>query len=93
MCKGLKAVLIDSAAFAFIFATVVAYNRKNYLKTVRHITEVYASVKETDVPDSKIIRHEFPKRGIYISYRTWMNIKNMKQSDVVQQPYRQIDMF
>lgn len=53
----------------------------NYSKRVRFILEVYEKYKEEDVPDTKIVRHIFPKYGIYISYRQWMNIKGMKPSE------------
>lgn len=58
----------------------MAYTRHNYLKSIRYITSVYVAVKQPDVPDTFIVRHEFPKRGIYISYRTWMSMKNVKQN-------------
>jgi hypothetical protein len=77
------------AVFYFCSDTM-AYNRNNYLKTVRFIVDVYNTVKEHDVPDTKILRVEFPKRGINISYRTWMNIKNMKQSEL---PAQQLVLF
>ncbi len=63
----------------------MAYNNQNYLKTIRYVIEVYADVKQHDIPDTHIVRHEFPKRGINMSYRKWMMIKNMKQSTLPQQ--------
>lgn len=48
---------------------------------------VYKSVKETDVPDTRILRSHFPKHGIFISYRQWMNIKGMKPSE-----YKQVQL-
>lgn len=68
----------------------MAYNSNNYLKSVRYITSVYADVKEVDVPDTFIVRHEFPKKGIYISYRTWMNMKNIKENTL---PKTQPELF
>ena len=64
-----------------IFVTM-AYNRNNYLKQTRYIVEIYNSVKECDKPDSHIVRFIFPKHNIFLSYRTWMNIKNMKSSEL-----------
>lgn len=55
----------------------MAYNRKNYLKNALYIFSVYRKIKEHDIPDTYILRHEFPKHGIFISYRTWMNIKSL----------------
>jgi len=68
----------------------MAYTRTNYLKNIRRITDVYVAVKQIDVPDTFIIKHEFPKRGIYISYRTWMYMKNIKQNTL---PVRQAELF
>jgi len=62
----------------------MAYHRNNYLKSVNYMMGVYQSVKESDVPDTRIIRNIFPKHGIYISYRQWMNIKGMKPSEYKQ---------
>jgi len=59
----------------------MAYNRKNYLKNIRLILSVYKTVKQHDIPDTFIVKHEFPKYGIFISYRTWMNIKAMKDPE------------
>jgi len=59
----------------------MAYNRSNYSKRVQYIVEVYKQAKERDIPDTRILRVVFPKHGIYISYRQWMNIKAMKPSD------------
>lgn len=69
----------------------MAYNRKNYLKHVRYIIDVYAASKDADTPDTKIIKTEFPKKGIYISYSQWMRIKNMKLSQIPPTP--QLAMF
>ena len=54
------------------------YVRDNYNKKAQYIREVYLSVKEEDIPDTKIVRSIFPKFKIYINYRQWMNIKSMK---------------
>lgn len=67
----------------------MAYNRDNYLKHVAHIVEVYNKVKEPDKPDTRIVSKVFPEHNIHISYRTWMNIKNMKS----QQFKNQLSMF
>ena len=61
---------------------IMAYNRRNYLKNVSYIVAVYNEIKQYDIPDTYILRHEFPKRGIFISYRTWMNIKNLSSSEI-----------
>lgn len=55
----------------------MAYNRRNYLKRARFIVSVYQQYKQEDVPDTRIVRHFFPKHDIFISYRQWMNIKGM----------------
>lgn len=53
----------------------------NYSKRIQYILEVYERYKEEDVPDTRIVQHVFPKYGIYISYRQWMNIKGMRPSE------------
>lgn len=55
----------------------MAYNRNNYYKRARFIIAIYNGCKNDDVPDSKIVRLEFPKHNIFISYRQWMNIKGV----------------
>jgi hypothetical protein len=55
----------------------VPYNRNNYLKRVRHVVAIYNSVKNPDKPDTDIVRLEFPKHNIHISYRTWMIYKGI----------------
>lgn len=55
----------------------MAYNRRNYLARIRHIVEVYNQYKNPDVPDTRIVSNYFPRHGIFISYRTWMNIKGV----------------
>lgn len=59
----------------------MAYNNRNRLRYTEYIIKVYNEVKQPDIPDSFIIRNIFPKHNIYISYRKWMNIKNMKRSE------------
>jgi len=61
----------------------MAYNRRNYLKNALFIFSVYRKIKEHDVPDTYILKNEFPKHGIFISYRTWMNIKNLYIKDLI----------
>jgi len=56
----------------------MAYVRDNYIKKAQFIREVYLSVKEEDIPDTRIVRHVFPKFNIFLNYRQWMNIKSMK---------------
>ena len=56
----------------------MAYNKNNYYKRIRFIIAVYNSIKHEDIPDTKIIAKEFPKHGINISYRQWMNLKGAK---------------
>lgn len=59
----------------------MAYNSRNYHRKVHFIVQVYNEAKERDIPDTKILRTVFPKHGIFMSYRQWMNIKAMKPSD------------
>lgn len=65
----------------FIFA-IVAYNRNNHKKRVAYIVSVYNDHKHHDVPDTYILRNVFPKFNIYLSYRQWMNYKNMPAREV-----------
>lgn len=54
----------------------MAYNRENYLKKAAFIVSVYNMYKDQGIMhDTKIIREHFPKHGIHIKYRQWMNIK------------------
>lgn len=54
----------------------MAYNRENYLKKAAFIVSVYNMYKDQGmVHDTKIIKNQFPKHGIHIKYRQWMNIK------------------
>ena len=68
-------------AYLFFFV-VMAYNKKNFLKRAAFILQVYQSVKEHDIPDTYILKYVFPKYGIELSYRTWMNMKNIKQTEL-----------
>ena len=55
----------------------MAYNRKNYVKKAAFIVSVYNLYKDKGVlQDSRIVKNHFPKHGIHITYRQWMNIKN-----------------
>lgn len=54
------------------------YVRDNYIKTALYIREVYLKVKEEDIPDTRIVRNVFPKYGIFLGYRQWMDIKGMR---------------
>lgn len=56
----------------------MAYHKGNYMRQIRHIVATYHRLKTPDHPDTYVVRHLFPKENIYISYRTWMNIKNMR---------------
>lgn len=67
---------LDLFVKVFYFCNM-AYNRKNYLKRARYIIDIYKAHKQSDVPDSRIVRTVFPKYNIHISYRQWMNIKGM----------------
>lgn len=53
----------------------MAYNRKNYINRAQYIISVYEAYKYEDVPDTNILRLYFPKHGIFLNYRQWMNIK------------------
>lgn len=76
-----------SIDFIYIFVlkqsiSSMAYNPRNKHRHYRYIVDVYSQLKQEDITDSFIIRVEFPKRGIFISYRTWMNIKGKKPSEL-----------
>ncbi|MGE0931679.1 hypothetical protein [Peijinzhouia sedimentorum] len=58
----------------------MAYNRDNYIKFAKHVREVYHSVKEEDIPDTRIVKHIFPAHNIFLSYRQWMNIKALRMN-------------
>lgn len=68
------------------------YVRDNYCKRAQYIREVYFKVKEDDIPDTRIVRSVFPRYNIWISYRQWMNIKNMRINRQPQ-PVSQMAMF
>lgn len=70
----------------------MAYHNRNRLKFIEHVIEVYNAEKHHDIPDSYIVRNIFPKHKIYISYRLWMKIKNMKASERMP-AYRQPELF
>lgn len=63
----------------FIFV-LMAYNRHNQQKRVNHVMEKYKLLKESDVPDTKVIKRLRIEHNIFISYRTLMNYKGMKPS-------------
>lgn len=67
--------------FSFVATSQMAYNRHNYMKSIGYIVALYHEVKEHDVPDTYILRHVFPKHGIFMSYRKWMYIKNMRSNE------------
>jgi len=62
----------------------MAYNRANKQKGINYIMSVYQKVKESDIPDTFIVAHIFPKHNIYISYRTFMGYKGLKPSQYEQ---------
>jgi len=66
----------------------MAYTRDNYLKRVNSIVAVYNSVKQPDIPDTRIVKNIFPQHNIFISYRMWMIYKGLKQST-----YKQATLF
>jgi hypothetical protein len=76
----------------FNFVTM-AYNTLNHRKRVRYVLDVYRKHKECDVPDTYIIRNIFPKHNIFLSYRQWMNYKNMPEREVSATCLRQLRMF
>jgi hypothetical protein len=69
----------------------MSYNSKNYNKWAANVVEVYRALKNADMPDTEIIRREFPKHNIFISYRQWMNIKGRPIPKA--QPTRQLELF
>ncbi|MBS1747099.1 MAG: hypothetical protein JST21_13090 [Bacteroidetes bacterium] len=54
----------------------MAYTPDNHIKRKQAIKAIYDSEKHHDIPDTFIVTRVFPKHNIYISYRTWMNIKH-----------------
>ena len=69
----------------------MAYNQNNKNKRSMYILDVYKSVKQQDIPDTYILRNIFPKHGIFISYKTWMQIKGAKPSQLA--PPNQLSLF
>ena len=67
------------ALLSGLIFTSMAYNRDNYKKHVQFVLSVYRQCKNdnTDKPDSQIVRQDFPKHGLNMSYRKWMNIKGL----------------
>lgn len=59
----------------------MAYNRKNHLKRVAEVMQVYNMYKQPDIPDTRIIANKFPLHGIHISYNTFVNYKRMRASE------------
>lgn len=54
----------------------MAYHRGYYLKRAAFIISVYNMYKAQGILfDTKIVKDYFPKHGIHITYRQWMNIK------------------
>jgi hypothetical protein len=62
----------------------------NKKKQYRRILDVYKEHKQSDVPDTFIVRVIFPRHHIYISYVQWMRIKGRKPSEI-QEP--QLSLF
>jgi len=69
----------------------MAYTNENHKKRVRYILRVYQEHKHHDVTDTFILKNVFPKFNIYLSYRQWMNYKNIKINDL--QPLQQLALF
>lgn len=69
----------------------MSYNSKNYNKWAAEVVKIYNTVKNPDIPDSEIVRREFPKFKIFISYRQWMNIKGRPIPK--EAPTNQLDLF
>jgi hypothetical protein len=61
----------------------MAYISNNKKKEIKRVLDIYKSVKEYDKPDTFIVKNTFPKHGIFISYSTLMNYKNLKPSDLL----------
>ncbi|MFD2874053.1 hypothetical protein ACFS5N_16340 [Mucilaginibacter ximonensis] len=70
----------------FIFVSM-AYNRSNQQKRVNYVMNKYNELKESDVPDTRILKR-LAEYNIFISYRTLMNYKGMKPSE-----YKQPTLF
>lgn len=51
-------------------------------KQYQRIIEVYKDSKQADIPDTFNVNKVFPKFYIFISYRQWMRIKDLKPSEL-----------
>jgi hypothetical protein len=60
----------------------MAYNNENKKAQFRYIVKVYNEIKQSDIPDTQIVKHKFRDRGIFISIRTWKTIKSKKPSEI-----------
>lgn len=60
----------------------MAYNKQNKNRQIKYILDVYKLLKQSDIPDTRIVKNQFPKHGIFISYRKWKYIKGMKPSEL-----------
>lgn len=40
-----------------------------------YIKEIYLAARKSGQPDTFIVRHVFPRHGIFIGYSEWMKIK------------------
>lgn len=49
---------------------------------VAHVLEVYKSIKERDIPDTRIVGTLWREHNIRISYRTLMYYKSKKPSEL-----------
>ncbi|WP_370997436.1 hypothetical protein [Mucilaginibacter sp. RCC_168] len=49
---------------------------------VAHVLEVYNSIKERDIPDTRVLTILKRDHNILISYRTLMNYKGKKPSEL-----------
>lgn len=69
----------------------MSYNGKNYNKWAKQVVKKYNELKTPDIPDTEIVRREFPKFHIFISYRQWMNIKGKPFPS--EPPTNQLELF
>ncbi|MEZ2337675.1 hypothetical protein AB6735_18660 [Mucilaginibacter sp. RCC_168] len=60
----------------------MAYNSNNHKMRVAHVLEVYNSIKERDIPDTRVLTILKRDHNILISYRTLMNYKGKKPSEL-----------
>jgi hypothetical protein len=60
----------------------MAITNANKIKQYRRIIDVYNEVKQSDIPDTFIVNRIFPRHFIFISYRQWMRIKDLKPSEL-----------